>query len=69
MDRDWPEVTYEQARRAYEAGQKLHLSSRVYLVRRVPREPGESFVLWIADERTEGDHGLLLFPDGRIEKK
>jgi hypothetical protein len=69
MDRDWPEVTYRQARRAYEAGQKLYLSGRVYLVRRVLREPGESLVLWIADERTQGDQGLLLFPDGRIEKK
>jgi hypothetical protein len=66
---DWPEVTYQQAWRAFEAGQKLHLSGRVYLVRRALRESGEGAVLWVSDERTLGDHGLLLFPDGRVEAK
>jgi hypothetical protein len=69
MDSDWPEISYQQARRAFEGGQKLHLSGRVYLVRRVLREPGEGLVLWVSDERTLGDHGLLLFPDGRHETK
>ena len=69
MGSDWPEVTYQQARRAFEAGQKLHLRGRVYLVRSVLREAGEGLVLWVADERTLGDHGLLLFPDGRVETK
>ena len=62
-------ITYRQARDAYEAGQKLHLSGRIYLVRRALREPGEGLVLWVADERTLGDHGLLLFPDGRVEER
>jgi hypothetical protein len=66
---DWPGISYEQARAAFEAGQKLHLGGRIYLVRRALRAPGEGLVLWIADERTLGDHGLLLFPDGRVEAK
>jgi membrane protein implicated in regulation of membrane protease activity len=66
---DWPVVTYEQALAAYEAGEKLHRGGRIYLVRRALREPEEGLVLWLADERTLGDHGLLLFPDGRTETK
>jgi hypothetical protein len=69
MSNDWQKVTYQQAKAAYEAGQKLHLGSQVYLVRRALREPEEGLILWITDERTPGDHGLLLFPDGRIEAK
>jgi hypothetical protein len=69
MGNDWPEISYEQAWVAYEAGQKLHLGGRVYLVRRALREPEEGLVLWVADERTRGDHGLLLFPDGRVKAK
>ena len=67
MSNEWPEITYEQARAAYEAGQKLHLSGRGYLVRRTLREPTEGLVLWITDERSLGDHGLLLYSDGRVE--
>jgi hypothetical protein len=26
-------------------------------------------VLWVTDERSPGDHGMLLFPDGRMEVK
>jgi hypothetical protein len=63
---EWPQITYEQARAAYEAGQKLYLSGRVYLVRRALREPEAGLVLWVTDERTLGDHGLLLFSDGRV---
>jgi hypothetical protein len=29
----------------------------------------EAPVLWVTDERTLGDHGLLLFPDGRVVAK
>jgi hypothetical protein len=65
----WPQITYQQARAAYEAGQKLHLMGRVYLVRPALRESGEELVLWVTDERTQGDHGLLLYPDGRAEAK
>ena len=65
----WPEITYEQARAAYEAGQKLHLAGRVFLVQRALRGPEQGLVLWVADERTLGDHGLLLFPDGCVEAK
>jgi hypothetical protein len=64
---DWPEITFDQARAAYEAGQKLHLGGRIYLVRRALREPKEGLVLWVTDERTRGDHGLLLFADGHVE--
>lgn len=69
MSNDWPEISYEQARSANEAGQKLHLAGRIFLVRPALRRPGEGLVLWVADERALGDHGLLLFPDGRSETK
>jgi hypothetical protein len=65
----WPEISYEQARAAYEAGHKLYLGGRTLLVRRTVKSPEEAMVLWITDERTWGDHGLLLFPDGRVEVK
>lgn len=67
MTSDWPEITYDQARAAYEAGQKLHLAGRIFLVRRSLREEEEGLVLWVTDQRTRGDHGLRLFPDGRVE--
>ena len=70
----WPDITYEQAWAACEAGQKLHLAGRVYLVRPTPPKPGavadslrSQATMWVTDERTLGDHGLLLFPDGRVE--
>jgi hypothetical protein len=69
MSSDWPNITYEQALAAYEAGQKLHYEGRVYLVRQSLRPPEEGLVLWVADQRTRGDHGLLLFPDGRTEAR
>lgn len=64
-----PEITYLRARAAYEEGHKLHLKSQIYLVRRALRDPEDGLVLWITDERTLGDHGLLLYPDGRVEAK
>jgi hypothetical protein len=67
MSRPWPQVTYEEARAAFEAGQKLHRERRIYLVRQVPREGKEGPVLWVTDERTTGDEGLLLYPDGEVE--
>lgn len=69
MADEWPEITYAQARAAYEAGQKLYRSGRTFLVRPALRGPEEGLVLWLTDERTLGDYGLLLFPDGRIEIK
>ena len=69
MSSDWAQITYEQARRAYEAGQKLHVGGRIYLVRRALREPDEGLVLWVTDQRSLGEHGLLLFPDGHAEAK
>jgi hypothetical protein len=65
---DWPEISYEAARAAYEAGQKLHKGGRILLVRPALRDQGE-LILWLTDERTRGEHGLLLFPDGSVEKK
>ena len=65
----WPQISYEQARAAYEAGQKLHLSGRTFLVRPVPREGEAGLILWVTDERTPGDHGMLLFPDGANLKR
>jgi hypothetical protein len=66
---EWQEITYARARAAYDLGQKLYLSGRVYLVRQALRDPEEGLVLWITDERTLGNRGLLLFPDGRVEAK
>jgi len=70
----WPDITYEQAWAACEAGQKLYLAGGVYLVRPTPPKPGAAAdsirsqaAVWVTDERTLGDHGLLLFPDGRVE--
>jgi hypothetical protein len=65
----WPRISYEQAKKAYETGQKLHIDGRIFLVRRALREPDEDQVLWVTDERTLGEHGLLLHPDGRVEAK
>lgn len=62
----YPDITYEQALAAYEAGQKLHTGEQVWLVRRVP---GEGVVLWVTDQDTTGDHGLRLYPDGRVEAR
>lgn len=62
-------ITYDQAKAAYEAGQKIYLRDRIYLVRPAMRGTTEGLVLWVTDERTLGDHGLLLFPDGRVERK
>jgi hypothetical protein len=78
MTDDWPQITYEQAKGAFQAGQKLHLGDRIFLVRPAlrsgtadPSAPGAEAqpVLWVTDQRTLGDHGLLLFPDGRVEGK
>ena len=75
VNKEWPDmrtpsaITYEQARAASEAGQKLHLGGRIYLVRRALRDPEEGIVLWVTDERTLGDHGVLFFPDGRVEAR
>jgi hypothetical protein len=69
MSSDWPAIAYEQALAAYEAGQKLHQGGRTYLVRPALRQPEEGLVLWVTDERTLGEHGHLLFPDGRIEAR
>lgn len=69
MADEWPEVRYEQALAAYEAGQKLYAGGQVYLVRRALRGTAEDLVLWVTNERTLGDHGVLLFPDGRTEVK
>lgn len=69
MSDDWHSITYEQAETAYKAGQKLYAGQRVYLVRRALRADEEGLVLWLTDERTRGDHGLILYPDGRIETK
>ncbi len=69
MTDDWPEITYEQAKAAYEAGHKLHRGDRIFLVRPVPRDAVEGPVFWVTDERTLGDHGLLLYPSGRVEAK
>ncbi len=70
---EWPDITYEQAWAACDAGQKLHLAGRVYLVRPIPPKPEGSaegrLAVWVTDERTLGDHGLLLFPDGQVEAR
>jgi hypothetical protein len=64
----WPDITYNEAQAAYEAGQKLHKGGRIFLVRPALREESEP-ILWITDERTLGERGLLLFPNGTVESK
>jgi hypothetical protein len=65
---DWPHIAYEEARAAYEAGQKLHKGGRIFVVRPALRD-GPELILWLTDERTLGERGLLLFPDGTVESK
>jgi hypothetical protein len=65
---DWPEITYEEAEAAFQAGQKLHKGGRIFLVRPALREQAE-LVLWVTDQETTGDRGLLLFPDGSVESQ
>ena len=83
MTDGWPKVTYDQALAAHHAGQKLYLAGHTFLVRRAlrtPQRPGGpparpdsapavQPVLWVVDELTAGDHGLLLFPDGHVVSK
>ncbi len=69
VDTEWPGITYEQAKAAHAAGQKIYRAGRTWLVRPVPSKPGQPSVFWIADERTRGDHGFRLYPDSRIEAK
>jgi hypothetical protein len=69
MSEEMTGFSYQQAREAYEGNQKLHVGSRVYLVRPALRVKEEGLVLWVTDQRTRGDHGWLLFPDGRVEAK
>jgi len=66
---DLPAFTYEEVRAAYEGGHKLHVGGRIFLVRPALRAEEEGLVLWVTDERTRGDHGWLLFADGRVEAK
>ena len=61
--------TYPEAKKAYDGGHKLHVGGQIFLVRPVPRAQEEGLVLWATDERTRGDHGWLLFPDGRVEAR
>jgi hypothetical protein len=60
-------IDYRTARAAFEAGQKLHYGGQVFLVRPALRQPAEGLVLWVTDQESLGEHGLLLFPDGRVE--
>ena len=78
MTDDRPQITYEQASAAFQAGQKLHFGGRIFLVRPTLRtspagssttDSAETPVLWVTDQRTLGDHGLLLFPDGSVEAR
>ncbi len=62
-------LTYAEARAAYEAHAKLHRGGHIFLVRRALRPPEEGLVLWVADQDTTGERGLLLYPDGRREPK
>jgi hypothetical protein len=68
IDDPWLDLTYEEALAAYEANTKLHRGNRVLLVRQVLRPAEEGMVLWVTDQATMGDHGLLLYPSGRRER-
>jgi hypothetical protein len=67
-DDPWVDLTYEEALAAHEANTKLHRGNRVLLVRRVLRPAEEGTVLWVTDQATTGDHGLVLYPNGRRER-
>ncbi|MBN1658183.1 MAG: hypothetical protein JXA93_07260 [Anaerolineae bacterium] len=69
MTQEWPDITYEQALAAFEAGEKLYLGGRIFLVRQALREDAQGLVLWVTDERTLGDHGLLLYADGYFKAR
>jgi hypothetical protein len=71
--REPDKIDYERALAAYEAGQKLHVQGHIYLVRPILTSagspPGSRPVLWMTDERTTGEHGFILFPDGHVEAR
>lgn len=69
MKSEWPELSYQQAYEAHQSGQKIHRAGQVFLVRPALRPPEDGLVLWVTDERTLGEHGLLLYPDGRVETR
>jgi hypothetical protein len=69
MSSDRSPVTYNLAKAALDAGNKLHLDGTIYLVRQVVKGHRDELVLWVCDQRTPGDHGWLLYPDGSAEAK
>jgi hypothetical protein len=81
MSDEWPEISYHQALAAHNAGQKLHRGGRVFLVRpalrndhgldrsAAPSPLSAKPVLWVVDQFTTGDHGLLIYPDGQTVQK
>lgn len=69
MTLDWPNIPYRQALAAFEAGEKLYICGRTFLVRQAMRDAEQGLVLWVTDERTPGDHGLLLYANGHFEAK
>jgi hypothetical protein len=69
VTQDWPDIPYERALAAFDAGEKLYLGAHTFLVCQALRDNAQGLVLWVTDERTLGDHGLLLYPDGRVKVK
>jgi len=62
-------MTYEQAKAAFEAGGRFWRDDLVTLVTRVLRPDEEGDVFWVTDADGLGDVGILLYPDGRVEKR
>ena len=62
-------ITYQQAKAAFEAGGRLYEEGSVLIVTRVLRPDEDGDVLWVTDAEGLGDVGVLLYPDGRVEKR
>jgi len=62
-------ITYQQAKAAFEAGGRLYEEGSALIVTRVLRPDEDGHVLWVTDAEGLGDVGVLLYPDGRVEKR
>lgn len=62
-------ITYQQAKAAFETGGRLYGEGSVLIVTRVLRPDEDDDVLWVTGADSLGDVGVLLYPDGRVEKR
>ncbi len=62
-------MTYEQALAAFEAGGRFYSEGKVWIVTKALRPDEQGDIFWVTDADGLGDVGMLLYPDGRVEKR